>query len=86
MILALPLCLLPRYWLATTEPPVAIAVNMLINSAITNSTRLIALTALSLTLAAISEFASPKLYSKNCSTAIGKNSFARSVFEKNFVF
>ena len=59
------------------------AANMLINSAMTNSTRLTALTALSLTLAAISEFARPRLYSKNCSTAIGKKSLARSAFEKN---
>ena len=61
----------PKYWPATTAPPVAKAVNKLISSTLMESTRETADTAASPTPATMTESAMPTNMAKNCSATRG---------------
>ena len=62
----------PRYWPATTAPPVAKAVNSWISRMLTESTRETADTAASPTLEIMTESAMPTNMARNCSATSGR--------------
>ena len=77
----------PRYWPATTAPPVARAENMLMSRIMMLSTRDTPETAASPTLEIIMESARPTVTVRSCSMISGMISFFKSLLVNNsFLF
>lgn len=84
-MLAFSRSLRPRYWEATTAPPVASAENILISSTLMESTREIPDTAASPQVETIMVSIMPMVTASNCSSMSGMSRRRRSSLEKSMM-